>query len=166
MIPSERAPVSGRAHRRRLRTTEIRAESLALGAAGAVVGLVVGLVLLRGTAPLSGPGSIGQIAALSTLAVSGLVAACSLAVLAPRRHPWMRALPWWRRALAVLGPGLRGPRFPADRGHVAVLQQAFLGVALDRFASTFWVSLRARAPGRMWSAPVRPLSTVGRSRRS
>lgn len=146
MIPSERAPVSGRAQsRRRLRTTEpIRAEStsLALGAAGAVVGLVVGLVLLRGTAPLSGPGSIGQIAALSTLAVSGLVAACSLAVLAPRRHPWMRALPWWRRALAVLGPALVYAvlAFLLTGAMFAVLQQAFLGVALDRFASTFWVS--------------------------
>lgn len=141
---ADRASVMARTRARLLSTEPIRAEgiSLTLGIAGSVAGLVVGLLVLRGTAPLSGPGSIGQLSAVCALSASGLVAAGALLVLAPRIHPWMRDMPWWRRALAVAGPSLVYAvlAFLLTGAMFAVLQQAFQGVALDRFASTFWVS--------------------------
>ncbi|WP_193106428.1 hypothetical protein [Brachybacterium sp. FME24] len=134
-----------RTRARRGPTPSTRSESitLALGIAGATAGLLVGLIALRGTAPLSGEGSIGQVAGVSALVTSGLVGTGALLVLTPRRHPWMRKIPWWRRALAITGPALVYAvlAFLLTSAMFAVLQQAFLGVALDRFAGTFWVSV-------------------------
>ena len=66
----------------RLRATgATRAESahVAIGVAGALAGLVVGLLALRGTAPLSGSGSIGQVAALTVLGCATTTSAFVLA---------------------------------------------------------------------------------------
>ncbi|MGO1927435.1 MAG: hypothetical protein ACTH1T_17485 [Brachybacterium tyrofermentans] len=71
------ASVMARTRARLLSTEPIPTEgiSLTLGIAGAVAGLVVGLLVLRGTAPPSGPGSIGQLAAVCAPSAPGLVAA-------------------------------------------------------------------------------------------
>ena len=128
-------------------TGATRAENghVAIGVAGAVVGLVVGLIALRGTAALSGTGSIGQVAALS---VAGCGTATSVLVLVTHRvrtMPWFGSRPLWRRALDVVGlsliHGLLGLFLTGAL--FAVFQQAFQGVALDRFAGTFWVAARS-----------------------
>lgn len=124
----------------------MRAESarLALGLGGVLVGIVVGLAALRGgTSPLTGAGSIGQVAAVTVLGTGGLAAACSLTVLAPPSYAWMRSLPRWRRAADVLGLSLvlgLLSLFLVD-SLFAVFQQAFVGLALDPVAGTFWVAL-------------------------
>lgn len=129
--------------RRSSQATRTESITLALGLGGAAVGLVVGLVSLRGTVPLSGEHSIGQVAALSCLGTSAVVAAVALSVLTPRIHPWIRQLSRWRRALSIVGPALVYAVLALllTGALYAVLQQAFRGVALDRFASTFWVAV-------------------------
>jgi hypothetical membrane protein len=142
-----------------------RAESahVAIGLAGALVGLAVGLIALRGTAPLSGTGSIGQVSALSVLGCSTATTALVLLTRTVRTLPWFGARPRWRRVLDVaglslihglLGLFLTGALF-------AVFQQAFQGVALDRFAGTFWVAAASGAAAYITSASVAALS--GRS---
>ncbi len=150
----------------RLRATgATRAESahVAIGLGGALVGLVVGLLALRGTAPLSGTGSIGQVAALSVLACGTATTALVLVTRTVRTLAWFGARPRWRRVLDVaglslihglLGLFLTGALF-------AVFQQAFQGVALDRFAGTFWVAAASGAAAYITSASVAALS--GRS---
>ncbi len=129
--------------RRSSQATRTESITLALGLGGAAVGLVVGLISLRGTAPLAGEGSIGQVAALSCLVTSAVVAAVALSVLTPRAHPWIRRLSRWRRALSIAGPALVYAVLALllTGAMYEVLQQAFRGVALDRFASTFWVAV-------------------------
>lgn len=124
---------------------------------------MAGLIALRGTAPLSGTGSIGQVAALS---VAGVATATSVLVLVTdwgRTMPWFGARPAWRRVLDVaglslihglLGLFLTGALF-------AVFQQAFQGVALDRFAGTFWVSAASGGAAYIASSSVKSLT--GRS---
>jgi hypothetical membrane protein len=150
----------------RLRATgATRAESahVAIGVAGALAGLAVGLLALRGTAPLSGSGSIGQVAALTVLGCGTTTSAFVLATRTMRSLPWFGARPRWRRVVDVaglslihglLGLFLTGALF-------AVFQQAFQGVALDRFAGTFWVAAAGAAAAYIVSASVSALS--GRS---
>ena len=150
----------------RLRATgATRAESahVAIGVAGALAGLVVGLLALRGTAPLSGSGSIGQVAALTVLGCATTTSAFVLATRTMRSLPWLGSRPRWRRVVDVaglslihglLGLFLTGALF-------AVFQQAFQGVALDRFAGTFWVAAAGAAAAYVTSASVSALS--GRS---
>lgn len=150
----------------RLRATgATRAESahVAIGVAGALAGLVVGLLALRGTAPLSGSGSIGQVAALTVLGCGTTTSAFVLATSTMRSLPWFGSRPRWRRVVDVaglslihglLGLFLTGALF-------AVFQQAFQGVALDRFAGTFWVAAAGAAAAYVTSASVSALS--GRS---
>lgn len=150
----------------RLRATgATRAESahVAIGLAGALAGIVVGAIALRGTAPLSGTGSIGQVAALTVLGCGTTTSALVLATRTARGLPWFGARPWWRRVLDVaglslihglLGLFLTGALF-------AVFQQAFQGVALDRVAGAFWVAAAGGAAAYITSASVATLS--GRS---
>ena len=146
-------------------TGATRAENghVAIGVAGAVVGLVVGLIALRGTAALSGTGSIGQVAALS---VAGCGTATSVLVLVAdrvRTMPWFGSRPLWRRALDVVGlsliHGLLGLFLTGAL--FAVFQQAFQGVALDRFAGTFWVA--AASGGAAYIASSSVMALTGRS---
>ena len=146
-------------------TGATRAESahVAIGLAGALAGIVVGAIALRGTAPLSGTGSIGQVAALTVLGCGTTTSALVLATRTARGLPWFGARPWWRRVLDVaglslihglLGLFLTGALF-------AVFQQAFQGVALDRVAGAFWVAAAGGAAAYITSASVATLS--GRS---
>src|SRR5699024_4608220 len=125
-----------------------------LGAAGGVVGLGIGAVFLRGTAPLAGAGSIGQVAALSVFGCAAVTAAVVLSTLTQRSLPWFGGHHRWRRMLDVgglslvyglLGLFLTGALF-------AVFQQAFQGVALDRMAETFWVAAASAAGAYIASA--------------
>ncbi|GAA1489582.1 hypothetical protein [Brachybacterium sacelli] len=136
---------------------------LALGAGGGLVGLVVGLCALRGTAPLAGSGSIGQVAALSVLCCGTLTAAGVLATLTRRSLPWFGGRRWWRRAVdiaglslvhGILGLFLVGALF-------TVFQLAFQGVALDRLAGTFWVM--ASSAGASYIISASAASLTGRS---
>jgi hypothetical protein len=142
-----------------------RAESrhVGVGVAGALVGLLVGLLALRGTAPLAGEGSIGQVAALTVLGCSAATAALTLSTLTRRSLPWFGGHRWWRRAIdvgglslvyGILGLFLTGALF-------GVFQQAFQGVALDRVAGTFWVALAGGAAAYVTSAAA--ASLTGRS---
>ncbi len=134
-----------------------------LGAAGGVVGLGIGAVFLRGTAPLAGAGSIGQVAALSVFGCAAVTAAVVLSTLTQRSLPWFGGHHRWRRMLDVgglslvyglLGLFLTGALF-------AVFQQAFQGVALDRMAGTFWVAAASAAGAYIASASAAGLT--GRS---
>ncbi|WP_114856350.1 DUF998 domain-containing protein [Brachybacterium sp. YJGR34] len=122
----------------------VRTESLTLvlGLGGVLVGLVLGLVALPSAAGLTGPGSIGQIAALSSAATSVLAAAAGLALLAPRHQSWMLEMPRWRRAVAMIGPVLvcAALAYLLTSALYTVLQQAFWGVTLDRVTGTLWVA--------------------------
>src|SRR5699024_515854 len=121
-------------------------------------------IALRGTAPLAGEGSIGQVAALAVFGGAAVTAMVVLSTLTRRSLPWFGGRHWWRRALDVaglslvyglLGPFLTGALF-------AVFQQAFPGVAPDRVAGTFWVAAgRAAAP---YITPASGGSLTGRSR--
>lgn len=133
---------------------------VALGVAGALVGLVVGLIALRGTAPLAGTGSIGQVAALTVLGCGAMTAALTLMTLTRRALPWFGGRRWWRSAIdaiglslifGILGLFLTGALF-------GVFQQAFQGVALDRLAGTFWVALAGGAAAYVTSAAAASLT--------
>lgn len=116
---------------------------LLLGSAEAVLGVLVGLLALRGTAPLAGAGSIGQVAALAVLGCGTATAALALSSLTRRSMPWFGGRRRWRRALDVLGlaliHGVLGLFLTSAL--FGVFQQAFQGVALDRLAGTFWVAV-------------------------
>lgn len=136
---------------------------LGIGAAGAAVGLLVGLLALRGTAPLAGAGSIGQVAAAAVLGCGTATAALTLSIFTRRSLPWFGGRRWWRRAIdviglalvyGVLGLFLTGALF-------GVFQQAFQGVALDRLAGTFWVAVASGASAYVISAAA--ASLTGRS---
>lgn len=141
-VSSQPAQRSGPGLPRPTAASRTESSALALGLGGAVVGVAVGLLALDGTAPLSGDRSIGQVAAASSALTAGTVAAVGMAVLLPRRHPWVRTVPLLRRALTIVGPALvfAALALLLTSAMYGLLQQAFLGVALDRFASTFWVA--------------------------
>lgn len=130
------------------RATREESLHLALAAAAAVVGLVVGLVALRGTTPLAGAGSIGQVAALSVFGCGAATAALVLATITPRSLPWFGGSHWARRTLDIVGLslvyGILGLLLTSAL--FGVFAQAFQGVALDPIAGTFWV-LAASAAG-------------------
>ncbi|MGP9746282.1 hypothetical protein [Brachybacterium sp. AOP29-B2-41] len=145
------------------RASRVESRHIAVGVAGALVGLVVGLLALRGTVPLAGSGSIGQVAALTVLGCGAATAALTLSTLTRRSLPWFGGRHWWRRGIDVLGLSLvfgilglflTGALF-------GVFQQAFQGVALDRLAGTFWVALAAGAAAYITSAAA--ASLTGRS---
>ncbi|MBB5831604.1 DUF998 domain-containing protein [Brachybacterium aquaticum] len=150
-------------------TVASRTESftLALGVAGVLVGLVVGLAVLRGTSTLSGEGSIGQLAAVTSGGTSAVVAAVTMAVIMPQRRPWVRTVPRLRRALTILGPSLVYAVLALllTSAMYGILAEAFRGVALDRFASTFWVALTTGAwayvvAASSWALSGRSLATL------
>lgn len=150
-------------------TVASRTESftLALGLAGVLVGLVVGLAVLRGTSTLSGEGSIGQLAAVTSGGTSAVVAAVTMAVIMPQRRPWVRTVPRLRRALTILGPSLVYAVLALllTSAMYGILAEAFRGVALDRFASTFWVALTTGAwayvvAASSWALSGRSLATL------
>ncbi|UVY83094.1 hypothetical protein NLU66_12785 [Brachybacterium sp. NBEC-018] len=145
------------------RATREESLHLVLGGGGAVVGLAVGLVFLRSTAPLAGTGSIGQVAALSVFGCAAATAALVLAVVTPRSMPWFGGTHRWRRALDIVGLalvyGLLGLFLTSAL--FGVFQQAFQGVALDRMAGTFWVVVASAAGAYATSAAASALT--GRS---
>ena len=119
--------------------------ALLLGAAGIAVGLGVGLLGLPDTRPLFGSGSIGQVAALSSLVTSSFSAVIVLTWVTPSQRPWLRSLRWWRRGLNVLALTLLHAVLAVlgTLAAFAIFQNAFEGVALDRWAGAFWVALVA-----------------------
>ena len=138
------------------RATREESLHLALAAAAAVVGLVVGLVALRGTTPLAGAGSIGQVAALSVFGCGAATAALVLATITPRSLPWFGGSHWARRTLDIVGLslvyGILGLLLTSAL--FGVFAQAFQGVALDRSRARSGSSPRA-PPGPTPSPPRR-----------
>ena len=143
-------------------TPATRTESLHLliGAGGAAIGLLVGLLALRGTAPLAGTGSIGQVTALSVAGCAAAATALTIPLLTARALPWFQERRWWRRAVDVialsliiglLGLLLTGAVF-------TVIQQAFLGVAFDRMTGTFLVAAASGAAAFAASAAAAALN--------
>ncbi|ACU85273.1 ABC transporter, permease protein (putative) [Brachybacterium faecium] len=162
------SPGTGRAVRaaaalRPSRATRTESVHVGVGVAGAVAGLAVGLIALRGTAPLAGEGSIGQVAALAVFGGAAVTAMVVLSTLTRRSLPWFGGRHWWRRALDVVGLslvyGLLGLFLTGAL--FAVFQQAFQGVALDRVAGTFWVAAASAAAAYITSASA--ASLTGRS---
>ncbi|ASK67242.1 hypothetical protein CFK39_15175 [Brachybacterium avium] len=140
-----------------------RAESrhVLLGVAGALVGLLVGLLALRGTSPLAGTGSIGQVAALTVFGCAAATSALTLSTLTRQTLPWLGGRRWWHRAIDVIGlslvHGILG-LFLAG-ALFGVFQQAFQGVALDRLAGTFWVAVAGGIAAYVTSAAAASLTT-------
>lgn len=124
-------------------STRVESLALAVAAGGAVIGVAVGLSVLPDPAALSGNRSIGQIASMCALSAAGTAAALVLLFTTPRAQPWMRTVRWWRRIPMVLGTGLMmgGLALLMTSAMYAVFQQAFRGLALDRWAGTFWVMI-------------------------
>ena len=162
---SARERTSGTARRTADSSHASRTESVhvLLGAAGGGIGLGIGAVFLRGTAPLAGSGSIGQVAALSVFGCAAVTAAVVLSTLTRRSLPWFGGHHRWRRMLDVVGLslvyGLLGLFLTGAL--FAVFQQAFQGVALDRVAGTFWVAAASAAGAYIASASAAGLT--GRS---
>lgn len=122
--------------------------SLLLGLLGLAVGAAVGVSGLPETRPLFGNDSIGNMAALAALVaavVSGLI---TLTWVTPVNRPWFRSLRWWRLLLNVLGLTLLHAMLAllTTLAAFAVFQNAFEGLALDRWAGAFWVA----AAGGLW----------------
>lgn len=138
---------------------------LLLGGAGAVLGALVGLLALLGTAPLAGAGSIGQVAALAVLGCGTATAALTLSTLTRRSMPWLGGRRWWRRALDILGLAL-------IHGVLGLfLTGALFGVFQQAFQGSRWTVWRApsgsrphAAPPAMSSPPRPPPSPDGRWR--
>ncbi|HEX7352759.1 hypothetical protein [Brachybacterium sp.] len=156
------APRAARAPRpgRTSRASRVESRHVGMGVGGALAGLAVGLLALRGTAPLAGAGSIGQVAALTVLGCAAMTAALTLTTLTRHSLPWFGGRRWWRRATDVIGLSLvcgilglflTGALF-------GVFQQAFLGVALDQMAGTFWVALAGGAAAYVTSAAASALT--------
>lgn len=122
-----------------------RTEDLALllGGIGAVAGAVTGLLVLSGTSALFGRGSIGELGALVAMATGGLAFVVTAWRESSRTEAWLRSLSWPRRAVNVIGLGLLHAVLAllVVSGGFAVFATAFRGVALDPWASTFWVAL-------------------------
>lgn len=153
------SPVSARP--RILSAVRVENTSLLLGAVGMVVGLLVALVSLHETRPLFGSGSIGAVAALASLITSSLSALIALLLVTPRNRPWFRSLRWWRRGLNVLGLSLLHALLAVLATLVvfAIFQGAFEGVALDRWAGTFWVAMSAGAWAYITASSTSSLTT-------
>lgn len=152
------------ASRARLRgSPAIRSEVLALllGVAGALAGIGIGASLLTGTRPLSGDPSIGQAAAIASFVVAVPIAAAVLLLLTRRREPWLQSVPRWRLiadvAVLSLVHGLLA--FFLVSGAFLVFQTAFVGVALDRVAGTFWVAISSAATAYVVASSAQALTT-------
>ncbi|MDN5820649.1 MAG: hypothetical protein L0H39_04085 [Brachybacterium sp.] len=152
---------TGAGGRRSSRASRAESRHVILGLAGALVGLLVGLIALRGTAPLAGTGSIGQVAALTVFGCAATTSALTLTTLTRQTLPWFGGRRWWRRAIDVIGLSLvhgilglflTGALF-------GVFQQAFQGVALDRLAGTFWIAVAGGVAAYVTSAAADSLTT-------
>lgn len=121
-----------------------RAENLALSlaGAGAVIGVVIGLVRVHETRPLAGTGSIGEAAAYAAMACAGAGFLAGASLLTVRQQPWLRSLRLVRRLGNLLGLAALHAVFAFLLTSVVfeVFAGAFPGVALDRWAGTFWVA--------------------------
>lgn len=162
-VPPPTPTDSPQSPRRPSRAARTESRHVGVGVAGVLVGLVVGLIALRGTAPLAGTGSIGQVAGLTVFGCGAATAALTLSTLTRDSLPWFGGRHWGRRAIDVLGLSLvygilglflTGALF-------GVFQQAFQGVALDRLAGTFWVALAGGGAAYITSAAA--ASLTGRS---
>lgn len=150
--------------RSRLRSSAaIRSENLALslGVAGAFAGLGIGAALLPRTLPLSGTPSIGQAAAIAAFIVAVPISAAVLFLVARPREPWLRDVPRWRLVADIivlsLVHGLLA--FFLVDGVFTVFQTAFLGLALDPIAGTFWVAVTGATTGYVVASSAQSLTT-------
>lgn len=116
--------------------------SLLLGAAGFVVGGVLALLALRPPAPLFGRSSVGEIAALTGGAVSGLAFLIVMLILGPRLRPWQHRLTRFRRVVDLTGLMLVHAAISmlATAAVFAVFADAFQTLAMDRWAGSFLVA--------------------------
>ena len=135
--------------------------SLLLGLLGIAIGALVGIDGLPGTRPMFGSGSIGNLAALAALVsavASGLI---TLTWVTPVNRPWFRNLRWWRLLLNILGLTVLHAMLAllATLAAFAVFQNAFEGVALDRWAGAFWVAVAGGVWGYITASSTMSMTT-------
>lgn len=116
--------------------------ALTLGAASAGVGAVIGALVLRGTTPLFGRGSIGELSSWVAMLVAAVSFLVSARLMLLPASPWLRRISWVRRAANLLGLAALHAvfAFMLTSALFAVFSAAFSGVRLDRWAATFWVA--------------------------
>lgn len=121
--------------------------ALLLAAAAAVLGGIVGLLMLDGARPLFGAGSIGNVASLAAMGTSGLAFVAAGTTLMLRAQPWMRRISVVRRWVNILGLAALHAVFSflATSVLFAVFAGAFRGLSLDHWAGTFWVAVACAA---------------------
>lgn len=136
-----------------------RAENLALSlaGAGAVIGVVIGLVRVHETRPLAGTGSIGEAAAYAAMVCAGAGFLAGASLLTVRQQPWLRSLRLVRRLGNLLGLAALHAVFAFLLTSVVfeVFAGAFPGVVLDRWAGPSGSQRRARSPPMWRSTPPR-----------
>lgn len=133
---------------------------IALGAA--LVGFVIGVVILDGDTPLmAGRGSIGEIAAMTAAAVSGI--GFTIVVLRFRGSllPWYREVSRLRRIVDVLGLALMQATLTLflTAGVFAILQGSFRRLALDQWAGAVLVAVACAVAAYLAANSAGTLST-------
>jgi hypothetical protein len=111
--------------------------ALVAGAAGALVGLIAGLVFVPDRAPLWGTGSVGVVAGAST-AISGGAVFAVVYIRAARRTVRWRLRVRWRLVLDIVGLSIAaaGVALLFTESVFAVLELAFHDLSLDRLSSS------------------------------
>lgn len=135
--------------------------SLLLGLVGIGIGALVGIVGLPDTRPLFGPDSIGSVASLAAMVAAILSSLFTLTWVTPANRPWFRRLRWWRLLLNILGLTLLHAMLAllGTLAAFAIFQNAFEGLALDRWAGAFWVAMAGGLWGYVTSSSTAALTT-------
>ncbi len=115
--------------------------SLLLGGLGFILGALVALVVLDPPAPLFGKGSVGEGAALTGGAVSGLSFLTVMILVGSTRMAWQRRLSRFRRVVDLVGLTLVHAVISmlATAAVFAVFADAFRALDLDRWAGSFLI---------------------------
>ena len=116
--------------------------SLLLGGLGFVAGALVALLVLDPPAPLFGKGSVGEGAALTGGAVSGLAFLFVAMLIGSRRMSWQHRMSRFRRVVDLVGLTLVHGAISmlATAAVFAVFADAFRALEMDRWAGSFLVA--------------------------
>ncbi len=116
--------------------------SLLLGGLGFVAGGLVALLVLDPPAPLFGMGSVGEVAALTGGAISGLAFLFVAILVGSRGMAWQHRLSRFRRVVDLVGLTLVHAAISmlATAAVFAVFADAFRSLELDRWAGSFLIA--------------------------
>ena len=135
--------------------------SLALGACGALIGVICSLVFLPERTPLVGDGSLRHIGSIVASAVTGVAFLVTMILNDNPGLPRRRRIAWFRRALDIVGLTTvhAGLAFLLGRGVFWTFSGAFVGLLLDRGSTAFVMALTCAVAGYAAAGSAARLST-------